>query len=114
MPNVTYLCCDLKDDPALIAEYERYHAPGNAWPEITASIRDAGITDMKIFRAGNRLFMVMTTDDSFDPAAKAAADAANPKVREWEALMDRFQQRLPFAEGGAKWVEMEQIFGLGE
>ncbi|MEO0735043.1 MAG: L-rhamnose mutarotase [Bacteroidota bacterium] len=107
-----YLCCDLKDDPALIAQYEAYHAPGNAWPEITASIRDAGITDMRIYRAGNRLFMVMETDDRFDPKAKAAADAANPKVQEWEALMDSFQQRLPFAPAGVKWVEMKQIFAL--
>ncbi|MEL7161286.1 MAG: L-rhamnose mutarotase [Bacteroidota bacterium] len=107
-----YLCCDLKDDPTLIARYEEYHAPGNAWPEITASIKNAGITDMRIYRAGNRLFMVMETDESFDPEAKAAADAANPKVREWEELMDTFQQRLPFAEDGAKWIAMQQIFAL--
>ena len=108
-----YLCCDLKNDPALIARYREYHAPGNAWPEITESIRSAGITDMQIFLAGNRLFMVMETDETFDPAAKAAADAANPKVREWEELMDTFQQRLPFAEDGVKWVEMDRIFKLG-
>ena len=40
------------------------------------------------------------------------ADAANPKVREWEALMDTFQQRLPFAKAGEKWVPMERIFKL--
>ncbi len=108
-----YLACDLKDDPALIAEYERHHAPGNAWPEITKSIRDAGITDMRIYRAGNRLFMVMETDASFDPVTKAAADAGNPKVREWEALMDKYQQRLPFAPQGVKWVPLDLIFALG-
>lgn len=108
-----YLCCDLKDDPELIAKYEEYHAPGNAWPEIMTSIKNAGITDMRIYRAGNRLFMVMETDETFDPAAKAAADAADPKVQEWETLMDTFQQRMPFAEEGVKWVEMKQIFALG-
>jgi len=107
-----YLACDLKDDPQLIAKYEEYHAPGNAWPEITASIKNAGITDMHIYRAGNRLFMIMETDATFDPVAKAAADAADSKVQEWETLMDTFQQRLPFAEEGVKWVEMKQIFKL--
>ena len=107
-----YLCCDLKNDPLLIEKYKEYHAPGNAWPEITASIKGAGITDMQIFLAGNRLFMVMETDETFDPVAKAKADAESPKVQEWETLMDTFQQRLPFAEEGVKWVEMERIFKL--
>ncbi|TXF87933.1 L-rhamnose mutarotase [Neolewinella aurantiaca] len=106
------LICDLKNDPALIERYKEYHAAGNAWPEITESITSAGITGMEIFLAGNRLVMIMTTTDDFDSAAKAAADAANPKVREWETLMDTFQQRLPFAPNGEKWVRAEQIFDL--
>ncbi|MEO0469866.1 MAG: L-rhamnose mutarotase [Bacteroidota bacterium] len=108
------LACDLKNDPTLIAQYEDYHAQGNAWPDITASIRDAGIVDMQIFRTGNRLFMIMEVDERFDPNKKAQMDADNPKVQEWEKLMDGFQQRLPWAQDGEKWVEMAQIFQLGE
>lgn len=113
MPNRHILICDLKDDPALIEKYKEYHAPGNAWPEITDSITSSGITDMEIFLAGNRLVMIMTTSDDFDAAAKAAADAGSPKVQEWETLMDTFQQRLPFAVDGEKWVEAGLIFKLG-
>lgn len=39
-------------------------------------------------------------------------DAANPKVQEWERLMDGFQQRLPWAKSGEKWVVMDKIFEL--
>jgi len=106
------LSCDLKDDPKLIEEYKKYHAPGNAWPEITKSIKDAGIVDMQIYLTGNRLFMIMEVDDTFDPIKKAEMDASNPKVKEWETLMDTFQQYLPWAENGEKWVMMEQIFRL--
>ena len=56
--------CDLKDNPELIERYKAYHAPGNAWPEITKSIKDAGIVDMLIYLTGNRMFMLMNGNDS--------------------------------------------------
>ncbi len=110
MPTRYCLALDLKNDPALIAEYERYHQ--SVWPEIAESIRAAGIVDMEIYRTGTRLFMIMEVDDRFSFEAKAAGDAANPKVQEWEALMGRFQQALPWAAPGEKWVRMARIFKL--
>jgi L-rhamnose mutarotase len=104
------LALDLRDDPALIAEYCRLHE--RIWPEIAASIHGAGIVAMEIWRTGNRLVMVMETDVRFDPQAKAMSDASDPKVQEWEQLMWRFQQPLPWAAAGQKWVPMERIFEL--
>jgi len=103
---------DLRDDPALIAEYERWHRAENGWPEIRKSILDAGITDMQIFRTGNRLFMIMETGEDYKTEKKAAMDAVNPKVQEWEQLMWKFQEPLPWAKEGEKWVQMNQIFQL--
>lgn len=104
------LALDLKDDPILIAEYERYHR--DVWPEIKKSILDAGITNMEIYRTGNRLFMIMEVAENFDFAGKAQMDADNPKVQEWEELMWKFQQPLPWAKEGEKWILMKQIFAL--
>ncbi|MFS4466677.1 L-rhamnose mutarotase [Maribacter sp. 2210JD10-5] len=106
------LSCDLKDDPKLIAEYKEYHAAGNAWPEITKSIKDAGIVDMQIYLTGNRMFMIMEVDETFDPNKKAEMDARNSKVQEWEQLMWKYQQELPWAKKGEKWIEMEKVFQL--
>lgn len=103
---------DLKDDPELIAEYEHWHKAENGWPEIKQSIKDAGITDMQIYRTGNRLFLLMDTSDNYDAKKKEQMDAINPKVQEWEQLMWKFQQPLPWAKDGEKWVRMEQIFQL--
>lgn len=104
------LTVDLKNDPALITEYEQYHQ--EIWPEIEQSIRDAGIENMEIYRVENRLFMIMEVGDTFSFEKKTIADQANPKVQEWEALMWKYQQALPFAKPGEKWVLMKNIFRL--
>jgi len=39
-------------------------------------------------------------------------DAENPKVQEWEQLMWKYQQELPWAKAGEKWIELEKIFQL--
>jgi L-rhamnose mutarotase len=104
------LALDLKDDPALIAAYEEHHS--QVWPEILESIRNSGILAMEIWRTGNRLFMVMETTDDFSFERKAVADAADPKVQEWEDLMWTYQQALPGAKPGEKWRRMERVFSL--
>jgi L-rhamnose mutarotase len=104
------LTLDLKDDPQLIAEYTRHHLKN--WPEVTQSIKDAGIEDMEIYLLGTRLFMIMEVNDHFSFEAKAKADRENPKVREWEELMWKFQQPLPNARSGEKWQVTERIFKL--
>lgn len=104
--------CDLKDDAKLMTEYKAYHAKGNVWPEVTTSIKDAGILDLQIYLTGNRMFMIMDVDETFDPAKKAKMDEENTKVQEWEDLMWKYQQALPWANEGQKWVPMEKVFHL--
>jgi len=104
------LTLDLKNDPELIAEYRRYHQ--KIWPEITASIKQSGIVDMEIYLRDTRLFMIMEVTNDFSFEKKAVMDRQNPKVQEWEQLMWRFQQALPQAAPGEKWMLMERIFKL--
>lgn len=101
---------DLKDDSKLIAEYEAYHK--KIWPEIKQSILDTGIVRMEIYRLGTRLFMNVEAEDSFSLEKKARMDRDNPKVQEWEDLMWTYQQALPVARPGEKWMEMHPIFVL--
>jgi L-rhamnose mutarotase len=107
-----FLALDLKDDPALIEEYEHLHKSENFRPEIRKSIMDGGISNMEIYRTGNRLFMIMETGDEFSLDKKSALDSSNPKVQEWEELMWKFQQPLPWAKAGEKWILMEKLFQL--
>lgn len=102
------LALDLKDDPKLITEYEGHHKKVS--PEILESIRASGIERMELFRAGNRMFMIMEVTDSFSFEEKEKMDKANPRVQVWETLMWKYQQALPFARPGEKWVLMEKFF----
>lgn len=104
------LTLDLKNDPKLIAEYKRHHE--KIWPEITESIKDAGILDLEIYLLDTRMFMIMEVDERFSFESKGKADRENLKVREWEERMWKFQQALPGAKPGEKWMLMEKIFKL--
>ena len=104
------LTLDLKDDPKLIAQYKRYHE--KVWPEIIDSLKDSGIEDMEIYLLGTRMFMIMDVSDTFSFDKKAKADKQNAKVQEWEELMWNFQQALPQAKKGEKWLRMDRVFKL--
>jgi L-rhamnose mutarotase len=104
------LALDLKDDPKLIEEYEAFHK--KVWPAIIESIKNSGIEILDIYRTGNRMFMIIEANDEFSFETKAKMDADNPKVQEWEQLMWKFQQALPWAKPGEKWILMEKIFSL--
>ena len=105
------LALDLKEDAALISAYDEYHK--NVWPEVKESLKEAGMVDMEIYRTGNRLFMIIQVSPGFSFENKAALDAANPKVQEWETLMSVFQKPIPGSKPGEKWMLMERVFKLG-
>jgi L-rhamnose mutarotase len=58
--------------------------------------------------------MVMDTGAGFDADAKAREDAINPRVLAWETLTNTFQQPLPWALAGQKWLPMSRIFALAD
>jgi L-rhamnose mutarotase len=104
------LALDLKEDDDAIKAYDDYHT--KVWPEIKDSLKEAGILDMEIYRTHNRLFMILKVALDFSFEKKAALDAANSKVQEWETLMSQFQKPLPWSKPGEKWQLMERVFKL--
>jgi L-rhamnose mutarotase len=106
------LTLDLKNNESAIAEYKRYHI--KVWHEVKKSLLDAGVVVMEIYLLGTRMFMIMDVDDTFSLSAKAAADAVNVKVQEWETTMHKFQQQLPEARHDQWWMVMDKIFSLDE
>lgn len=104
------LFLDLKDDPELIREYEKYHE--SIPTEIEDSILSSGIESMQIFRFENRLCMEIISNDEFSFAKKGEMDSLNPAVQAWETSMSNYQKTIPGTPAGAKWVLANTIFSL--
>jgi L-rhamnose mutarotase len=104
---------NLKDDPAIIARYVEYHRA--VWPEVERGLRAIGIEKMLIWRLGRRLFMVMETSDAFDPERDwPRYIESDPRIREWQSLMESFQEPVAEARPGEWWAAMEPVYALGD
>ncbi len=94
---------DLVDEGAAAEEYERLHR--EVWPEVLDHLRERGFTRCQIFRAGDRLVMLVEGGGGATDGGELPA-----RVLEWEDLVGRYQKRLSFAGEGQKWVRADIIF----
>ncbi len=98
----------LKDDPEIIRQYEEYHA--HPWPAVIEGTRRCGMRRIFIYRYGRQLFMFMETEKTFDLDRDMPRFMDDPKAREWEELMRRFQEQVPGAPPGSTWVQMKAVY----
>jgi len=98
---------ELKDDPDLIAKYKEYHK--KVWPEVLNGIRKTGVLRSKIFLLGNRLFLIVEAEDSYN-AGTLQSYTSGPKEKEWDELMRTFQKPVKDARQGEWWAEMELVY----
>ena len=104
---------DLKDDPQTIARYIELHRA--VWPEVERGLKAIGIERMLIWRLGRRLFMLMETAEDFDPARDwPRYMEMGARIREWQSLMESFQEPVPGAKPGEWWAEMQPVYALGD
>jgi L-rhamnose mutarotase len=100
----------LKDDEEVVNRYKEYHR--KAWPEVVSRLRESGITQMRIYLIGRRMFMYMEAVDGFSPERDFPKLAEDPRYREWDVLMRTLQQAAPEAKPGEWWARMEEVFDL--
>lgn len=101
----------LQDDPEKIRLYREHHQ--NVWPEVEASLRQVGITLMRIFLLGKRLFMYMETVDEFEASRDFPKYLElDPKCKEWDSLMSTFQEKVKEAGPDEWWAVMDEVYTL--
>jgi L-rhamnose mutarotase len=116
MKNFKRYCktLQLENDAALIEEYKRLHAMGNAWPEITQGMKDVGIIDMEIYLDGTTLFMIMDTTQNFNHDKAMTTLAKLPRQSEWEATVSKYQKTSASSSAKDKWKLIERIYKLDQ
>ena len=101
---------NLKEEAGVVDKYKEYHRA--AWPEVLAALRGIGISKLKIFLHGRRLFMYLEASDAFDPGRDLPRYVTTERVREWDDLMATFQEPVPGAAPGEWWADMEEVFDI--
>ncbi len=94
----------LQVKPERMDEYVAAHSA--VWPEMLAALKDAGISNYSIFRAGTQVFGYFETDDR---AATEAYLADQPVCAEWQDTMAGFLERR-VSDGGP--AALTEIFRL--
>jgi L-rhamnose mutarotase len=103
---------DLADDPDVLAEYDTAHSKGQTPQAVLDAQRRHGIEELEIFRAGNRLIMLMRVTPDFDPEALDAESGRDPVIAEWHRRMAKLQ-RAPFPDC-VGWPEATLVFRQSE
>ena len=105
------MALDLRDDADAVERYKAYHRA--VWDEALDGLRSLGISKMKIFLRGNRLFMYLEAPDEFDLERDFPLYMeASPRAAQWDALMRELQAPVPDAAPGEWWAAMEEVFDL--
>jgi L-rhamnose mutarotase len=99
---------DLADDPDVFAAYEAAHRPGAMPAEVLDAQRRHGILDLEIHRYADRLVMIMTVSDAFDPAGLDRESATSPELVAWHCRMGALQRRPGLAD--SDWPEARLVF----
>ncbi|MGH9449373.1 MAG: L-rhamnose mutarotase [Terriglobia bacterium] len=90
-----------------VGEYVRYHQA--VWPEVLATIRECNIRNYSIFLKDGTLFAYFEYAGE-DFAADMARMAADPKTKEWWAIMMPMQEPVATRADGEWWANMKEVF----
>jgi L-rhamnose mutarotase len=94
----------LRVKPDRVDEYIEAHR--RVWPEMLQALRDAGIRNYTIFRAGNEMFGYFEADDLERAAEYLAAQRVSARWQ--DAMAASLEERVP--DGGPP--PLEEIFRL--
>jgi hypothetical protein len=105
------LTANLVQDTAMQRAYKDYHATQfKYWPEVSKGFCNAEFQQLQVFENNRQLILIISipkdkTLDELNP--KTTKD--NPRVDEWNKIMQQYQEAIPEAPKGSTWVFFNQL-----
>lgn len=104
------MTAELVNDSNVFRMYDSLHSKKGIWPAILKANLASGIEQVRIYRFGNRLMMMVEMPAGTDlEKMNSLYVNADEKVKEWGKLIDSLQKSLPGVDSTKKWVEMKLI-----
>ncbi len=105
------LTTNLVEDPIKQEKYEAYHKTQfEQWPEVAQGFCNADFQQLQVFKKGRQLMLVISI-----PKGKSLEELNpkttenNPRVEDWNALMQSFQTGIQGTKKGETWVFFKKI-----
>lgn len=104
------MTANLVEDSTLQEEYMAYHREQfETWPEVSEGFCRARFQEVVLFREGRQLMLVITLPegerlDDLNPKTTEN----NPRVDEWNRLMQQYQEGVEGTPEGVAWVEFQR------
>ncbi len=99
----------LIEDSSMVEKYLNYHK--NVYPEVEAGFQKAGYESIRLYHFENYITMIVRVPKGSDLGEMGQISSdSNPRVAEWNKLMDGFQKGLPGTLEGQTWMEMEKYY----
>jgi L-rhamnose mutarotase len=105
------LTANLVEDTLLQKEYLAYHAQQQTkWPEVAKGFCHANFQQLLLFKEGRQLMLIISTPkDSSLAVLNPRTVENNPKMKEWNTLMQKYQEGIAGTQRGEVWVFLEPV-----
>lgn len=104
------LTANLVKDPKLQQEYLNYHKTQfEKWPEVSQGFCNASFQQLLVFKKGRQLMLIISIPkgESLDKL-NPLTTKNNPRVDEWNKIMEKYQEGIEGTAKGETWVFLKQ------
>lgn len=107
----TLLTANLVEDTLMQKEYLMHHAQQQTkWPEVAKGFCQANFQQLLLFKEGRQLMLIISTPkDSSLAVLNPRTTKNNPRMNEWNTLMQKYQEGIAGTQPGEVWVFLEPV-----
>lgn len=105
------LTANLVKDAKMQQQYLQYHTTQfQKWPQVANGFCNAGFQQLLVFKTDRQLMLVISIPHGADfDQLNPKTTENNPRVKDWNKLMSKYQEGLPGTKPGESWVFLKGV-----